>query len=108
MLCYVMLCYIILYYILLYYLYYTVLYCIIVLFCFVLFCFVLFCFVLFCFVLFCLGLFYSQQQNALGYNPSMHGYGTVAIDGPRFGDFLRSRKGGRVSQGFCGWVAQLG
>ena len=36
----------------------------------------------------------------------MQGTGTVAIDGPRFQDFLRSRKG--VSQGFCCWVAQLG
>ena len=63
--------------------------------------------------------FYSQQQNALGYNLSMQGIGTVAIDGPRFEeflrsrkDFLRSRKGGvsrkGVSQGFCCWVAQLG
>ena len=26
---------------------------------------------------------YSQQQNALGYNLSMQGIGTVAIDGPR-------------------------
>ena len=36
----------------------------------------------------------SQQQNALGYNLSMRGIGTVAIDGPRFEEFLRSRKGG--------------
>ena len=34
----------------------------------------------------------SQQQNVLGYNLSMHGMGTVAIDGPRFEEFLRSRK----------------
>ena len=34
----------------------------------------------------------SQQQNALGYNLSMQGIGTVAIDGPRFEEFLRSRK----------------
>ena len=61
---------------------------------------------------------YSQQQNALGYNLSMQGIGTVAIDGPRFEEFwrsrkefLRSRKGWSrkgVSQGFCCWVAQLG
>ena len=60
----------------------------------------------------------SQQQNALGYNLSMQGIGTVAIDGPRFEEFwrsrkefLRSRKGWSrkgVSQGFCCWVAQLG
>ena len=35
---------------------------------------------------------YSQQQNALGYNLSMQGIGTVAIDGPRFEEFVRSRK----------------
>ena len=34
----------------------------------------------------------SQQQNALGYNLSMQGIGTVAIDGPRLEEFLRSRK----------------
>ena len=34
----------------------------------------------------------SQQQNALGYNLSMQGIGTVANDGPRFEEFLRSRK----------------
>ena len=52
---------------------------------------------------------YSQQQNALGYNLSMQGIGTVAIDGPRFEEFLRSRKEFfEVSQGFCCWVAQLG
>ena len=55
----------------------------------------------------------SQQQNALGYNLSMQGIGTVAIDGPRFEEFLRSRKvflrsRKGVSQGFCCWVAQLG
>ena len=48
----------------------------------------------------------------------MQGIGTVAIDGLRFEEFLRSRKdffevsqgGSRkgVSQGFCCWVAQLG
>ena len=43
---------------------------------------------------------YSQQQNALGYNLSMQGIGTVAIDGPRFEEFLRSRKDFfEVSQG---------
>ena len=31
---------------------------------------------------------YSQQQNALGYNLSMQGIGTVAIDGPRFEGFF--------------------
>ena len=51
----------------------------------------------------------SQQQNALGYTPSMQGIGTVAIDGPRFEEFLRSRKESfEVSQGFCCWVAQPG
>ena len=38
--------------------------------------------------------FCSQQQNALGYNLSMQGVGTVAIDGPRLEEFLRSRTGG--------------
>ena len=28
--------------------------------------------------------FYFQQQHALGYNLSMQGIGSVAIDGPRF------------------------
>ena len=48
---------------------------------------------------------YSQQQNALGYNLSMQGIGTVAFDGPRLEEFLRSRKEffevsqGGVSQG---------
>ena len=42
----------------------------------------------------------SQQQNALGYNLSMQGIGTVAIDGPRLEEFLRSRKDFfEVSQG---------
>ena len=36
--------------------------------------------------------FNSQQQNALGYNLSMQGIGTVAIDEPRFEGFWRSRK----------------
>ena len=54
----------------------------------------------------CLGIstniFYynSQQQNALGYNLSMQGIGDVAIDWPRFEEFLRSRKDFfEVSQG---------
>ena len=51
--------------------------------------------------------FCSQQQNALGYNLSMRGMGTVGIYGPRFEeflrsrkDFLRSRKGG-LARGSC-------
>ena len=51
-------------------------------------------------------------------NLSMQGIGDVAIDGPRFEEFLRSRKDffevsqgvsrKGVSEGFCCWVAQLG
>ena len=57
---------------------------------------------------------YSQQQNALGYNLSMQGIGTVAIDGPRFEEFLRSRKDffevsqGVVSQGGLARILLLG
>ena len=41
-----------------------------------------------------------ERQNALGYNLSMQGIGTVAIDGPRLEEFLRSRKDFlEVSQG---------
>ena len=59
-----------------------------------------------------------HNRRALGYNLSLQGIGTVAIDGPRFEEFLRSRKdffevsqgGSRkgVSQGFWCWVAQVG
>ena len=57
---------------------------------------------------------FSQQQNALGYNLSMQGIGTVAIDGPRFEEFLRSRKDffevsqGGVSQGGLARILLLG
>ena len=37
-------------------------------------------------------IYYSQQQNALGYNLSMQGVGDVVIDGPRLEEFFRSRK----------------
>ena len=99
MLCYVMLCYIILSYPIVSYLifYYIVLYYII------LYYIILYYIILYYIIL------YSQQQNALGYNLSMQGIGTVAIDGPRFEEFWRSRKEFlEVSQGVCCWVAQLG
>ena len=57
---------------------------------------------------------YSQQQNALGYNLSMQGIGDAAIDGPRFEEFLRSRKDsfevsqGGVSQGGLARILLLG
>ena len=47
----------------------------------------------------------SQQQNALGYNLSMQGIGTVAIDAPRFEELLRSRKDFAV--GLHSWVNKL-
>ena len=56
----------------------------------------------------------SQQQNALGYNLSMQGIGTVAIDEPRFEGFWRSRKEfcevsqGGVSQGGLATILLLG
>ena len=53
--------------------------------------------------------FNSQQQNALGYNLSMQGIGDVAIDGPRFEEFLRSRKEVfEVSQGGLAKILLLG
>ena len=58
--------------------------------------------------------YYSQQQNALGYNLSMQGIGTVAIDGPRFEELLRSHKEffevsqGGVSQGGLARILLLG
>ena len=56
----------------------------------------------------------SQQQNALGYNLSMQGIGTVAIDGRRFQEFSRSRKDffevsqGGFSQGGLARILLLG
>ena len=50
----------------------------------------------------------------MGYNISMQGIGTVAIDGPRFEEFLRSRKDffevsqGVVSQGGLARILLLG
>ena len=49
----------------------------------------------------------SQQQNALGYNLSMQGIGDAAIDGPRFEEFLRSRKGGLARILLLGCTAGL-
>ena len=51
----------------------------------------------------------GELQNALGYNLSMQGIGTVAIDGPCFEEFLRSRKESfEVSQGGLVRILLLG
>ena len=51
--------------------------------------------------------FFSQQQNALGYNLSMQGIGTVAIDGPRFEEFFEVSQGGLARILLLGCTAGL-